>query len=200
MHPIEHLRYVARSGAAPDRVLVSESVSALGAFADRPQQLLVSIRRLIGRLPESPGLVVLGARMLGSVDPIDAAWRLVDAMEQDPTEGHADALAVDEAGGVEIIEALASGPGAAWCPPGSGASAERARAAGRNVVVVTPIGSRLSRLLWCGFLDRNDGVGVGAQVEVLALDLFDEIVGPDGPQPVAAWEPDCSDVAELASF
>ena len=78
------------------------------AFVDNPGALLISLRQLIARQPESPGLVVLGARMLSALDPIDAAWAFVDELESERTEYVADELAINEAGGIEIIETLAS--------------------------------------------------------------------------------------------
>lgn len=197
MHPIERLRYVARAGVAPDKVLVAESVPALAAFAPNSGALLVALRQLIARQPESPGLVVLGATMLNSLDPVAAAWTLVDALEADLTNDHADRTAVDEAGGIDLIETIASGSGEFVCPLGSRPWLEDAHARGRTVAAVTPLGSRLPRMLWTGFLGRITPV---ANFEVLEANSFDEVVGPDGAQPPMTWGPDCPDTAELASF
>jgi len=200
MHPIERLRYVARAGSAPDRILVAESVPAFSAFADNPGALLISLRQLIVRQPESPGLVVLGARILSAIDPIDAAWDFVDEIESDQTAYVADELAVDEAGGIEIVETLASRSGLLLCPPGAGSWIAEARGLGRSVAATTPLGSRLPKLLWDGFLERATAGSVGAPLELIETDGVDELVGPDGVYDTASWSADCADVVELARF
>lgn len=199
MHPIERLRYVARAGAAPDNVLVAESVPAFGAFESDPGALLVSIRQLITRRPESPALLVLGARMLLDLDPLTAGWGFVDELESDRTGLFADEVAMEEAGGVELVETVASGPGEVLCPAGADGWTATARRRGRNIIAITPVGSRLPRLLWQGYQDRNRGGLTGAP-ELLSMSVFDELIGPEGPQPVDSWSPDCRDVAELVSF
>ena len=201
VHPIERLRYVARSGAAPDRILVAEAVPALSAFASNPGAMLVALRQLISRQPESPGLLVLAARVLTAIDPIEAAWELADELEVDPGNDLADELITDEAGGLELVDSVASGPGEVLVPPGRSAWIRDARSAGRSVVVLTPLGTRLPKLLWRGFLDRNPRLfDVGAPHERVSIAEFDEVVGPGGIQPAATWSPDCSDVAEMSSF
>ena len=44
MHPIERLRYVARSSGAPQAVLVRETASALGSLAFDPAGLVTACR------------------------------------------------------------------------------------------------------------------------------------------------------------
>lgn len=200
MHPIERLRYVARAGSAPDRILVAESVPAFAAFVDSPGALLISLRQLIARQPESPGLVVLGARMLSALDPIDTAWAFVDELESERTEYVADELAINEAGGIEIIETLASSTGLLLCPPGADSWIAEARQLGRSVAAITPLGSRLPTLLWDGFIQRSTAGNVGAPLELIETDRVDELVGPDGIYDRASWSADCTDVVELARF
>lgn len=200
MHPIERLRYVARAGGASDRILVAESMPAFSAFASRPEALLVSLRQLIRRQPESPGLVVLGATMLTDLDPISAGWSLVELLEADRTRDHANRLATDEAGGIELIETIASGPGQLLCRPGVHTWIDDIHRRGRTVAVPTPLGSRLPRLLWRGFTERIAATRSGVALEIVDSRLVDELVGPCGVQPVDAWSPDCPDVAELVSF
>lgn len=201
MHPIERLRYVARAGSAPDRILVAEAMPAFSAFARNPGALLVALRQLISRQPESPGLLVLGARVLSSLEPIDAGWAFVDELEADRTNDHADEMAEHEAGGIELIESVASGPDGFLCPPGSASWIAEGRAAGRTIVVVTPLGSRLPKLLWRGWLERNGEPSTDRpHNDLIPVADVEEIVGPNGVQPVAAWSSDCSDMPELASF
>ncbi len=199
VHPFERLRYVARGGSAPDRVLVAEAVPALAAFADDPSRLLLALRQLIGRQPDSPGLVVLGARMLAALDPIEAAWAFADELEADDTITDADRLAHEQGLHVEVVDCVASGPGEVLVPPGAGAWMDDAVAENRTIIGVTPLGTRLPRLLWQGFLARCDrDRPYGAPTEMVSVDRFDQLAGPG--QAGDGWSSDCSDVAELASF
>ncbi len=208
MHPIERLRYVARAGSAPDRILVSESVPALAAFARKPQALLVAVRQLIVRQPDSPGLYALAAHMIHALDAIDAGWDFAALLEQDRTAEIAESIAITEAGGTDVIDSIASGRGAGGavdvlCPAGTTAWIAHAREGGRSVAVVTPVGTRLPAMLWAGFLERN-GLSspepTTGESERIPLDAFDDLIGPDGIQPLSAWEPDAPDVAEIARF
>lgn len=199
VHPIERLRYVARAGSAPDRVLVAEAVPALAAFAGDPGRLLVALRQLIGRQPESPGLVVLGARMLTALDPIEAAWHFVDELGADASGDRADELIEERGRQVELVDTLASGPTELLVPPGTTRWIGEARTAGSTIVALTPRGSRLPRLLWSAHLERSlAGSRSLPPNEVIGADLVDQFLGPD--QAGVGWSSDCSDVAELASF
>ena len=93
MHPIERLRYVARSGTAPDRILVAESMPALAQFSSEPNALLVSLRQLIARQPDSPGLLCLAANMVNALDSLEAGYEVVDAFDADRTTDIAEAAA-----------------------------------------------------------------------------------------------------------
>lgn len=198
VHPIERLRYVARAGSAPDRILVAESVPALGAFASRPGAMLVALRQLIVRQPDSPGLLGLAAHMVQSLDPVEAGWEFADSLERDRTSEHAEEIAIAEAGGTDVIDSIASGPGMVVCPAGTKAWIDHARSSGRSVAVVTPKGTRLPRLLWNSYLERNGLSSEGSGAEVLSMDLFDDHIGPEGSAPLDDWTPDSPDVAEVA--
>ncbi len=208
MHPIERLRYVARAGSAPDRFLVAESVPALAAFAHDPRALLVSLKGLITRQPDSPGLLGLAAHMVQALEPIQAGWAFADALSEDQTEDIAETIAITEAGGTDVIDSIASGQSPSGdgvtmlCPAGTQAWIDHARQAGRSVVVVTPLGSRLPTLLWQRYLEHNGQVSnsLPGEHELIKLDAFDEIIGPNGLSDLDAWQPDCPDVAEVARF
>lgn len=202
MHPIERLRYVARAGQAPDRILIPESMSALGAFCGDDNAMLVALRQLIGRLGESPGMLCLGANILHSLDSCEAGWEFADRLAEDRTADIAETVAIAEAGGTDVIDSIASGPGQVLCPAGTAAWIAHARGAGRSVVVVTPLGTRLPSRLWQTFLTRN-GVtsgrndGSGSR-ELLETASFDDLIDGEGVRPLDAWAADCPDVAELA--
>lgn len=195
MHPIERLRYVARSGTAPDRILVAESMPALAQFSSEPNALLVSLRQLIARQPDSPGLLCLAANMVNALDSLEAGYEVVDAFDADRTTDIAEAVAIAEAGGTDVIDSIASGPSEILCPLGTAAWIDSARAAGRSAIVVTPYGSRLPRLLWAAFKGRNHDP---ERHETIDLDRFDNVLSADGIAELTSWVPDCPDVAELA--
>jgi hypothetical protein len=87
VHPIERLRYVARSSGAGQEMLVRETASALGSFADDPQGLVTACRRIVSRQPAVGALWWLCARVLTAGDPIREAWAVVDELEADGTSG-----------------------------------------------------------------------------------------------------------------
>jgi len=49
VHPIERLRFVARSRGAPAEVLVAESAAALVAFRGDPAGMVAACRRIVDR-------------------------------------------------------------------------------------------------------------------------------------------------------
>jgi len=85
VHPIERLRYLARSSGADQRVLVSETASALRALRMDPAGLVVSCRRIVERHPTSGPLWWLCAHILTAAEPADTARELAHQLEMDPT-------------------------------------------------------------------------------------------------------------------
>jgi hypothetical protein len=160
--------------------------------------MLVALRQLISRQAESAGLLALAAHMVQALDPIEAGWAFAEALEADRTAEQAEEVAISEAGGSDVIDSIITGPGEALCPLGTGAWIDHARAAGRSLVLVTPKGTRLPRLLYASYLDRNGLSTSDDGVEKIPLSRFDDLIGPDGVMPVSSWVPDCPDVAEVA--
>ena len=85
MHPIEHLRYLARSGHVDAPELVIETASALRGLGTDPASLVVTSRRIVERHPLCGPLWWLCAHMLMSDSPRDAARRCGDDIRSDPT-------------------------------------------------------------------------------------------------------------------
>ena len=86
MHPIERLRYVARSSGAPQAILVRETAAALGGLGFDPPGLVTACRRVLDRHPTSGPLWWLCSRVLTAVDDADLeGWRCADELEDDPT-------------------------------------------------------------------------------------------------------------------
>jgi len=85
VHPIERLRYVARSSGVDHRLLVRETAQALRGLGAEPHELVVSARRIVQRHPSSGPLWWLCAKLLTAPDPLRLAWELADEIEADPT-------------------------------------------------------------------------------------------------------------------
>jgi hypothetical protein len=85
VHPIERLRYVARSSGAPHGLLVRETAGALAALGFDPPGLVTACRRILERHPLSGPLWWLAARVLTSADPTHAAWAAADELDDDLT-------------------------------------------------------------------------------------------------------------------
>jgi hypothetical protein len=96
VHPIERLRYLARSSGTDQRVLVGETASALRSLGMDPAGLVVSCRRIVERHPTSGPLYWLCSQLLTSVDPYSTARELASAIDEDLTpEVLIDALPID---------------------------------------------------------------------------------------------------------
>ena len=97
MHPIERLRFVARSQGAPADLLVEESAMALGAFRDDPAGLVAACRRIIDRQLTCGPLWWLCARILCAPEPMAEARAAVEELNDDPTPRRLAAALPDDA-------------------------------------------------------------------------------------------------------
>jgi hypothetical protein len=85
MHPIEHLRHVARSRAIDETELVHEAAIALGSMRADGPDLVVACRRIVERHPQIGALWWLCSRLLISDHPTRLAWQIADEIAADPT-------------------------------------------------------------------------------------------------------------------
>jgi hypothetical protein len=83
VHPIEHLRYVARARGADAGSLAREAATALGTLRADHANLVIASRRIVERHPEVGPLWWLCARLLTSDDPSSLAWELADELDDD---------------------------------------------------------------------------------------------------------------------
>lgn len=101
-----------------------------------------------------------------------------------PAEGVGEAAATAD---VVLLEAVALGPDAALAAPGSRAAAAVARAAGRTVWLVAPVGTVLPAPVFAACteaaIDPDEPWGSGHDLVPLAL--VDRVVGPSGVVEVA---------------
>lgn len=106
MHPIEHLRYIARAQGADPRDLVRETAYALEALHCGPAELLVACRRILERHAECAPLWWLCSHLLcgheDAADLIDADR--TDVMVADALASQARVLAL--AGGSTVAAGL----------------------------------------------------------------------------------------------
>lgn len=260
MHPIEHLRYVARTGGADPVDLVAEAAHALGAFDDDPAGLVAAARQLVARHRGVGPLWWMCSRVLVAAEPRREAVAAARELEDDATagvvaaflpdearvlivgwpptvvpalarRGDLDVLAADDGTGVAVgralarvdipvldvvsqavgaaaaaadvvlLEAEAIGPTSALAAPGSRAAAAVARAAGRTVWLVVPVGRLLPgptyEALLAAAVDAEEPWE--ADRDVVPLDLVDRLVGLDGPVEVAEGlrAPTCPIAPEL---
>ena len=85
MHPIEHLRYVARARGADPVSLVLETAAALGGLSHEPAGIVLAVRRIVQRHPTVGQLWWLCSHALGANDPFEAIRRCEEQIETDST-------------------------------------------------------------------------------------------------------------------
>ena len=88
MHPIEHLRYLARAGYADAPELVAETASALRYLGSDPANLVLTCRRIVEKHPSCGPLWWLCAELLTSLEPRETLRRCVDEVHGDSTPAH----------------------------------------------------------------------------------------------------------------
>lgn len=97
VHPIEHLRYVARAQGADPTSLVEETAHALGSLHFDPSGLVVACRRIVERHPFTGALWWLCANVSTSAEPFEAVWELADEIRSDPSGAELAAALPDDA-------------------------------------------------------------------------------------------------------
>jgi hypothetical protein len=97
VHPIEHLRYVARARGAGATALVREAATALASLRADHANLVVAARRIVERHPEAGPLWWMSAQLLTSGDPTSLAWEIAERIDDDPTPQQVAASLPDEA-------------------------------------------------------------------------------------------------------
>jgi hypothetical protein len=213
VHPIERLRYVARSGwGAPD-VLAAEAAWALADLADREAPaVLPACRRLLDRHPGCGPMWWVAARILTAGDPVTEGERCADALECDRTDelldealpagarivrrgGVSDAASAD----VVVVPVDALGPGGMVVDADILGLLEAARVVEVPIWVEAGVGRILPPRLWEALttkLASATGIHTGVMVELTGVE---RVVGPTGAQPprVALAGTDCPEPPEL---
>jgi hypothetical protein len=180
VHPIERLRFVARSTNAPQELLVAEAASALASFGSEPRGLLNACRRIVAGQPGAGALVSLCSHVLTSVDPADEARRFAATVATDTVAEVLDAeLAMTASDGPPVLlEAEASGPDEALIRELWLDDARSARSAGCAVWLVVPAGRALPEAMYSRA--RTMATDAGARLGPWSVDDVDRIVDGDG--------------------
>ena len=92
VHPIEHLRYVARATGADASLLTQEAASALSVFARDPHALLTGAKSLLAKQAAIGPVWWMCSRLLIASDAREAARDVGRELSEDPT-----ARALDDA-------------------------------------------------------------------------------------------------------
>ncbi len=113
VHPIEHLRYVARAHGVDPAALVEETAHALGSLHFDPAGLVVACRRIVERHPFTGPLWWLCANVTTSAEPFEVVWELAEQMRSDRTAAELAAELPDESTVVTIGDPSVIGHGLA---------------------------------------------------------------------------------------
>ncbi|HET9060478.1 MAG TPA: hypothetical protein VFN61_11195 [Acidimicrobiales bacterium] len=228
MHPLEQLRYLARSWGAGDELPVQEAASVLAELADiSPGALLQACRRLIEYFPGSGRAWWLSARALSAPEPVEGIWDAAAELDADPTFEHlarelpvgrpvalvhaprALSLAVARRAGVSVqkkprgasvvvVVAQAAGPEHALLSPRAVEAVSMARSHDAEIWCAVPRGALLPGPLWAQLQLR-----AGQEVpQLLSADRASTAVGEAGAGPMTAVlaGPTCPPVAELLAW
>lgn len=227
MHPIERLRFVARSGWGGPGDLGAEAAYALAELAEHdPPALLPACRRLLERNPTCGPLWWVAARVLCAGDAWAEATRCAHLLEDDPTaellevELHGrrsvshGAVAEAASADVVLVSAHAIGPGGMVVDGDDRGLLEAARAVEADVWVVGGMGRVLPPRLWQALADRARMSRPPARTAasaffepaapataVVELDVVRKVAGPTGVQapPAAIAACDCPEPPELTA-
>ena len=225
-HPLESLRYVARSWEIGDEPPVQEMAAILAELAEEsPSTLLQACRRLIEYFPASGPVWWLSARALSAPDPVEEIWEAADELAQDPTPRRlaealpagalvavprpAGALAAalrrrpevvivgkPARAGIVVMRALAAAPGRLLVTSHLAALAAKPGAA--EIWVVVERGVLLPEQLWAQLLARTPASRASAlRAEDVAACVTTE--GKVAPAE-ALGQPTCPPVAELLGW
>lgn len=218
MHPIERLRFVARARGVPGDLLAAEATAALMTFAGEPAALVAGCRRVLSRQPGCGPLWWACARLLTADDIRRVASATIAALEGDTTEAALSMALFDEP---EIDEPAPDGTDLPRPASGHGgephrrAQLVRAHAIGDGGAIVDAsqmdaldptrgprwlvggVGVHLSDAMWAS-LAEHWSESPGGSEDLVPLDAFTHVVGPDGPLPTAALgDADCPVAPEL---
>ncbi|MHB8439290.1 MAG: hypothetical protein ACYDD4_09030 [Acidimicrobiales bacterium] len=167
MHPIERLRYVARSGWAGPVSLASEAAYALAELHEHePAAVLPACRRLLEHNPGCGPLWWVSARLLHGEDMWIEADRCVELLEGDPTDSLLDEYSASRrvvrhgtvaelaAADAVAIEVDALGADGMIVDVDAAKLLEHARQMGIEVIAVAGVGRPMPPRIWSTIASR----------------------------------------------
>jgi hypothetical protein len=83
MHPIEHLRYLARAESIDVDMLVEEAAHGLSGLEGNHPEMVAACRRLLAQQPVAGALWDLAARLATAAEPRLEAFRSLEAIRRD---------------------------------------------------------------------------------------------------------------------
>jgi len=212
VHPLERLRFVARSADAESPFVVEEAAVALAELAAEGASLVLACRQLCSMLPENGALWTLACRVLGAEEPVEEAWRLaveqLEEVERDLEPG------LDGSGGsspaglasLDVGHALMAGPdGVLVSRPGRSSAASSSTPLEPVVVAVGPLRllpGDLFRPL-AARLGSGRPTPSGRRCRVLGLGELDGVVLGGRwcpPGVLASARPDCEVLPDVAAW
>ena len=228
-HPLEQLRFLARSWDADEELPMTEVAAVLDQLAtESPGSLLQACRRLIEYFPAAGPVWWLSARVLSAADPAEAVWQAADELSEDPTgrmfadalppsvtvglPGHSRAVAlalrrrpdvtVEKKPGradLVVVTALAGGPADLLVSARAEAAIGHAVKSGKPVWALVARGVLLPQGLWEQLLLRVQASG---GCGVLSARTFSAGVSDSGKGAIDAVlsGPTCPAVAELLGW
>ncbi len=204
VHPIEYLRYVARSGDASAEWLVPEAAEALRGLIDDHQTLVMGCRKLLEHHAQCGPMWWLCGHLLAARDARAAVDDLLETFLDDPTPLQLSlALAdVDVAGPTTpliVQAALAAAPGVVVADTGRvGSTTTVIDRGSRPIWVVAGVGTLVPGEIFTAVTDGEPS-GRHRAVAVLGVDSIARVIRPDGPHGVEALRcgPDVPFIPEL---
>ncbi len=206
MHPVEHLRAIARSATDDPTDLAASAALALGELARiDPAALVAAARRLVERQPACGAIWWVAARVLAAADPESECEAAAEELWADPTFGYVEAASLEVPGGVssswdpaEIatagavgVEVLAIGAAAMALDPRSSRSLIAASDLGVQVWLVAPRGRMLPSRIWSALERMVPGARRQATIEEVPR-YVERIFTPSGSMELAELASACA--------
>ncbi len=141
MHPIEHLRHVARAGLVEPGLLAREAASALLPCTAEPAELVVACRRLLDRHPAAGPLWWVTSTALTAAEPRKALADAMRCLDDDPTREYEAEMRFE--GPTCLVRAWALGPTGALITLDGLDQIEVAAGSGRSAWLVAGTGTAL---------------------------------------------------------
>ncbi len=178
MHPIEHLRHVARAGLVEPGLLAREAASALLPCTAEPAELVVACRRLLDRHPAAGPLWWVASTALTAAEPRKALADAMRYLDDDPTREYEAEMRLE--GPTCLVRAWALGPTGALVTLDGLDHIEVAAGAARSVWLVAGIGTALPERVYA-VASRRALEPMMSRVAEVSGDLVTGVVTEAGP-------------------